>query len=134
MPVVVMVSSAIFPLPAGFRRDNGQGTLWFQRARMVGDEWRAAGETPPGFCHSPVSAQILPFGAVLGRLFLDSWLSAAISPGIRRGISRAACFCAILRGSPPTRAKIVPITTDQKPDPGKPSMGICLRPGSNTKE
>src|SRR5258708_5270478 len=112
--------------PFGFRRGE-----W----RVANSEWeRALPYSSRAIRHSPFSGQILRFRSVLSRLFLDSWLSAAISPGIRRGISRAACFCAILRGSPPTRAKIVPITTDQKADPDKPCMGICPRPGSNTKE
>ena len=44
------------------------------------------------------SRQILHFWPVFGPLCLDSRLSAAISPRIRRGISRAACFCANSEG------------------------------------
>src|SRR5262245_29803069 len=70
--------------------------------------------------YSPFSGQILHFWLVFSPFRLDSRLSQAISPGIRRGISRAACFCANSRGLIPGRAKIVPITTDQKADPDSP--------------
>src|SRR6185369_4908791 len=77
--------------------------------------------------YSPIPAPILHFWPVFGSLCLDSRRSAAISPGIRRGISRAACFCAnsyglalVSMGLALGRAKIVSITTDQKADPGKP--------------
>src|SRR5258708_6215604 len=95
------------------------------------------GPSPFAIRHSlfAFSGQIPHFGPVFGLLCLDSGLSAAISPGIRRGISRAACFCANFGVRTLTRAKIVPITTDQKADPDTtlyPRIGP--RPGSNTKE
>ena len=81
------------PLP-DFAGDNGRGTHWFHG--RASSEWRAANGRAASHRYSPFAlfGQILHFWPVFGPLCLDSRLSPAISPGIRRGISRAACFCA----------------------------------------
>src|SRR4051812_3321819 len=60
MPEVVRVSSAMLPLPAGGRRDNGHGTRWFH-----GGEWRVANSEvnlPDSLLAIRRFAQILAFG------------------------------------------------------------------------
>ena len=84
-----------------FAGDNGRGTLWFhgRRERMVGSEWRMGGSYSPfATRYSPISGRIIDFSLVFSPFRLDSRRSAAISPRIRRGISRAACFCANSKG------------------------------------
>src|SRR3984885_15730180 len=50
MPEVVSVSSAMLPLPAGGRRDNGDGTRWFHGHLAAADRGPAGAENPPNPC------------------------------------------------------------------------------------
>src|SRR3954452_10032853 len=64
--------------------------------------------------------QIPHFWRLFGPFRLDSRRSQAISPASGAGFLAPLVFARILWGLLPGRAKIVPITTDQKADPGKP--------------
>src|SRR3954470_15027211 len=64
MPEVVKVSSAMLPLPAGGRRDNGCGTRWFHgRSPSWGGARLFGGRLEPGGCASGPSLETPRKGA-----------------------------------------------------------------------